>query len=75
MLLNAYLWPIEKTLCRCGIIQDLQNFLNIPTRDSSGVFGRINSRGGTATLPQHHVSIDEALLYSRKVIVSGASVL
>ena len=33
MLLNTYPKLIEKILCRCGVIQDLQNFLNNPTRD------------------------------------------
>ena len=34
MLLNTYPKLIEKILCRCGVIQDLQKILNNPTRDS-----------------------------------------
>ena len=35
MLLNPYLWPIEKILRRCEVIQDLQFFLNNSIRDSN----------------------------------------
>ena len=34
MLLNTFPKLIEKILCRCGVIQDLQKILNNPTRDS-----------------------------------------
>ena len=37
MLLNTYPKLIEKILCRCGVIQDLQKILNNPTRDSTRV--------------------------------------